>query len=249
MLPGSVVASGGNADLANAYAAAALGVPATVFVPETSSPTKLQRLTEYGATVVRHGHEYAEAYDAAQQHVVRTGALYCHAYDQPEVCAGAGTLGLELLEQLDALGEQVDTVLVAVGGGGLLAGVATAVDARMNVVGVEPELAPTLRSAVDSLGARRLGTIAWDVVRQIGVTSVLVGDDAISAARSEMWHRYRLAIETGAAAPVAALLSGRYRPQKHERIAVVLCGANTDAADLSDAAERSDRQWRPSAAS
>ena len=246
---GVVVASGGNAGLANAYAARAVGVPATVFVPVTASPAKLRRLREYGALVEVGGREYAEAYDAAMAHVDRTGAVYCHAYDQPEICAGAGTLGLELLAQLDAgsSDSSVDTVLVAVGGGGLMAGVATALEGRARVVGVEPAGAPTLHRALeagtptdvavggvaaDSLGARRLGSLAWDVVERVGVTGVLVDDDAIVAARRAVWNRYRLALEHGAAAPVAALLTGAYRPADGEGVAVVLCGANTDPADL-----------------
>ena len=244
---GIVVASGGNAGLANAYAAAAVGVPATVFVPETSSPTKLRRLHEYGALVEVRGQEYAEAYDAAMEHVGRTGAVYCHAYDQPEICAGAGTLGLELLDQLDETGREVDTVLVAVGGGGLMSGVATALEGRASVVGVEPTGAPTLHSALasggpvdvavsgvaaDSLGARRLGSIAWAVASRLGVGSVLVDDDAVMAARQAMWDRFRVVLEPGAAAPVAALVSGAYRLAEGERVAVVLCGANTDPSDL-----------------
>ena len=244
---GIVVASGGNAGLANAYAAAAVGVPATVFVPATATAAKLRRLREYGALVEVRGQEYAEAAEGAMAHVERTGAVLCHAYDQPEICAGAGTLGLELLEQLDLLGQEVDTVLVAVGGGGLMAGVATAVAGRASVVGVEPATAPTLGRALaagepvdvtvsgvaaDSLGARRLGSIAWDVASRCGVTGVLVDDDAILAARRATWDRYRLVLEAGAAVPVAALLSGAYRPAAGERVAVVLCGANTDPADL-----------------
>jgi threonine dehydratase len=244
---GIVVASGGNAGLANACAAARLGVPATVFVPETAPPIKLSRLVEYGAHVVRRGSEYAEAHEAAMEQVERTGALYCHAYDQLEICAGAGTLGVELLEQLAAVDEQVDTVLVAVGGGGLLAGVVTAAQGRLRVVGVEPTLAPTLHAALanggpldvavsgvaaDCLGARRLGAIAWDVVQRAGVTSVLVDEDAIMKARQQLWSRYRLAVEAGAAVTVAALASGAYRPEPNERIAVILCGANTGPSDL-----------------
>ena len=244
---GIVVASGGNAGLAHAYAAASLGVPAKVFVPQISSPAKLARLESLGATVVIGGEEYADALDAAMEDVAQTGAVYCHAYDQPEVCAGAGTLGLELLDQLDAVGDEVDTVLVAVGGGGLLAGVAVAVEGRAQVVAVEPELAPTLHAALeagapvdvpvsgvaaDSLGARRVGDIAWDVASRLGVTSVLVSDDAMVAARYQLWDRYRLVVETGAAAALAALTSGAYSPQPDERIAVVLCGANTDTATL-----------------
>ena len=245
---GIVVASGGNAGLANAYAATAIGVPATVFVPETASPAKLRRLEQYGAHVEVRGQEYADAYDAATEHVARTGAISCHAYDQPEICAGAGTLGLELLDQLDGLGREVDTVVVAVGGGGLMAGVATAVEGRARVVGVEPTNAPTFKGALeaggpvdvsvsgvaaDSLGARRLGSIAWEVASPLGVTGVLVDDDAIVAARQAVWDRYRLVLEHGAATPVAALLSGAYRPEAGERVAVVLCGANTDPSDLS----------------
>jgi threonine dehydratase len=244
---GVVVASGGNAGLANAYAAVALGVPATVFVPTIASPTKLRRLHEYGALVVQAGTEYAEAHAAALERVAETGAVYCHAYDQPEVCAGAGTLGLELREQLAELGREVDTVMVAVGGGGLMAGVATAFEGVARVVGVEPEAAPTLNEAqaagapvdvavsgvaADSLGARRLGSIAWEVAARCSVHGVLVDDDAIVAARRAVWDRYRVVLEAGAAAPVAALLSGRYRPERGERLAVVLCGANTDPSDL-----------------
>lgn len=244
---GIVVASGGNAGLANAFAARAIGVPATVFVPTTSSPTKVRRLREYGATVVATGTEYAEAYAVAMDHVAGTGAVHCHAYDQPEICAGAGTLGAELIEQMDAEGRAIDTVLVAVGGGGLMAGVSTAVEGRARVVGVEPAGAPTLHTALvhgepldvavsgvaaDSLGARRVGSIGWEVARRTGVTSVLVDDVALLDARRQVWDRYRMALEVGAAAPVAALLSGAYVPADGERVAVVLCGANTDPADL-----------------
>jgi threonine dehydratase len=244
---GIVVASGGNAGLANAYAARVVGVPATVFVPTTSSPTKVRRLREYGATVVPAGTEYADAYDAAMDHVAGAGAVYCHAYDQPEVCAGAGTMGLELLDQLAIRGREVDTVLLAVGGGGLMAGVATALPDSARVVGVEPTGAPTLQAALeaggpvdvavsgvaaDSLGARRLGSIAWDVARRRGVRGVLVDDAALVHARRQVWERYRLPLEAGAAAPVAALLCGAYVPSDDERVAVILCGANTDPSDL-----------------
>jgi threonine dehydratase len=247
---GVVVASGGNAGLANAYAAAQLGVPATVFVPTTSSPAKLARLRSYGATVVLHGEEYAEAFEAAMEHVASTGAVYCHAYDQPEIVAGAGTLGLELLEQLDELGRGVDTVLVAVGGGGLLSGVTTAGDGRAPGVGVEPATAPTMSTALargapvdvpvsgvaaDSLGARRLGSIAWEVARGADVPCVVVDDDAIVAARRQLWDRYRVLVEVGAAAAPAAVTCGAYRPAADERVAIVLCGANTDPSDLATA--------------
>lgn len=242
---GLVVASGGNAGLANAYAAAKLGVPAVVFVPENAPAVKVARLEAYGARVFAAGAEYATAFAAAQEHVERTGALYCHAYDQPEIAAGAGTLALELLEQAT---KPVDTVVVAVGGGGLMSGVAAALeDLPVRVVGVEPEQAPTLRAALqageptdvkvsgvaaDSLGARRVGDIAFEVARRTGVHSLLVDDPAIIAARALLWDRWRIVVEHGAATALAALTSGAHRPEPEERTAIVLCGANTNPADL-----------------
>lgn len=241
---GIVVASGGNAGVANAYAAARLGVPATVFVPESAPAFKVARLEELGASVVLEGSEYAAAQDAAQRAAARTGALLCHAYDQPDIAAGAGTLALELLEQVP---DGLDTVLVAVGGGGLMAGVAAALEGRAQVVGVEPTTAPTLSRALeegrpvdvavsgvaaDSLGARRLGEIAFDVATRTGVRSVLVSDDDLREARAMLWSRWRIVVEHGAAAAWAALTSGRYRPAADERLGIVLCGANTDPSDL-----------------
>ncbi|MFI6824668.1 threonine/serine dehydratase [Micromonospora sp. NPDC050187] len=240
---GVVTASGGNAGVAVAYAAARLGVPAEIFVPTISAPAKVRRLHALGATVVQVGREYAEAYQAATARAAETGAAFCHAYDQPAMVAGAGTLGVELWEQTGG----VDTVLVAVGGGGLMAGVAAALDGLARVVGVEPAGAPTLHAALaarrptdvpvsgvaaDSLGARRLGRIAFDVAVDCGVRSLLVGDDDLVAARRWLWDRHRLVVEHGAAAALAALTAGAYRPEPGERVAVVLCGANTDPADL-----------------
>ena len=241
---GIVVASGGNAGLANAFAAARLGVRATVFVPETAPAVKVARLRELGAEVVLEGSEYAAAYDAAQRRVGESGALYCHAYDQPDIAAGAGTLALELLDQVPG---GFDSVLVAVGGGGLMAGVAAALEGAAGVVGVEPTGAPTLHAALDagrpvdvpvsgiaadSLGARRLGDIAFDVATRTGVQSVLVSDDDLREARALLWSQWRLVVEHGAAAALAALVSGAYRPTADERVVVVLCGANTDPSDL-----------------
>jgi threonine dehydratase len=240
---GVVAASGGNAGLAVAYAAARDGVPARVFVPATAPAVKVARLRELGAEVVAVGERYADAYEAATADAEATGALFCHAYDQPEVCAGQGTLALELLEQAGA----VDTVLVAVGGGGLMAGVAAALEGRARVVGVEPRTVPTFAAALaagrpvdvpvsgvaaDSLGATRLGAIAWDVARRTGAGSVLVDDDDVVAARRLLWERHRLVVEHGAATVVAALRSGAYAPADGERVALVLCGANTSPADL-----------------
>jgi threonine dehydratase len=240
---GVVAASGGNAGLAVAHAAAALGVPAEVFVPRNAPPVKVARLRDLRAKVHQVGSEYAEAYEAAVAHAAGTGAVLCHAYDQQDVCAGQGTLGRELLEQVDG----VDTVIVAVGGGGLLAGVAAAVEGRARVVAVEPAGTPTLHAALsaggpvdvavsgiaaDSLGARRCGDIAHAVAARTGVRAVLVNDEDLVRARRLLWARYRIAIEHGAAAALAAVLTGGYRPDPEERVAVVLCGANTDPADL-----------------
>jgi threonine dehydratase len=241
---GVVAASGGNAGLAVAYAAAEQGLPARVHVPAAAPAVKVARLHAYGAEVVQAGSNYAEASEMAAKHAADTGALLCHAYDQPEVCAGQGTLALELLEQTAG---QVDTVLVAVGGGGLMAGVAAATEGRARVVGVEPDTIPTLHAALvaggpvdvnvsgiaaDSLGASRLGDIAYAVAIRTGVQSVLVDDVDIVAARQYLWDRYRLATEHGGATALAALLAGAYQPEPGERIAIVLCGANTDAATL-----------------
>lgn len=240
---GVVAASGGNAGLAVGYAARRLGVPAEVYVPATAPEVKVAKLRRLGATVVRHGREYAEAYEAATKRTAETGALFCHAYDQPEICAGQGTVGRELLEQVGGL----DTVLVAVGGGGLLAGLATALDGVARAVAVEPESVPTLHAALaagrpvdvevsgvaaDALGARRVGDIAYDVAVRTGVTSVLVDEARIVEARRLLWDRYRTVVEHGTAAAFAALTSGAYRPADGERVAVLLCGANTDPADL-----------------
>ncbi|MCZ2404281.1 threonine/serine dehydratase [Paenarthrobacter sp. Z7-10] len=245
---GVVAASGGNAGLAHAYAAARLGVPATVFVPETAPRIKVQRLLQYKATVRQVGAEYAEAYGAAIEFVQSSGALFCHAYDQLEVAAGAGTIAEEIFEDLP----DVDTIAVAVGGGGLYAGIAAAAEGRANVVAVEPVNIPTLHAALragkpvdvpvsgvaaDSLGARRVGEIAFSMASRVPPTSVLVGDHDIVAARQDLWSEYRIPAEYGAAAALAAFSSGAYVPRKGERIAVVVCGANTDPSTLEDSGD------------
>jgi threonine dehydratase len=241
---GVVAASGGNAGLAFGYAAGQLGVPAEVFVPRTTPAMKLARLHATGATVVQHGTEYQEAYQAARHREAETGALFCHPYDQPAVVAGQGTLGLELVDQL---GDQFDTVLVGVGGGGLMAGLAIALAGTATVVGVEPFAAATLAAALaaggpvdvpvggvaaDSLGARRIGEIAYRAATGHQVGTRLVTDEAIMAARRLLWERWRIAVEPGGAAALAALAGGGYRPEPDERVVVVLCGANTDPSDL-----------------
>lgn len=241
---GVVVASGGNAGLAVAFAAGRTRVPARVYVPETVPSVKLAKLHDLGADVVRVGTKYADTYAEAATCAAQTGALYCHAYDQTEVCAGQGTLGLELLEQT---GAELDTVLLAVGGGGLMAGVAAATESYARVIGVESRTVPTLHAArtadepvdvavsgvaSDSLGASRLGEHAYAVARRAGVGSVLVDDEDIIAARQQLWDNYRLAVEHGTAAAFAALRTGAYRPEPGERLAIVLCGGNTDVTDL-----------------
>ncbi|GAA1674555.1 threonine/serine dehydratase [Kribbella yunnanensis] len=240
---GVVAASGGNAGLASAYAARELGVPARIFVPVNAPAPKVAKLRTLGAEVVQVGNEYAEAYAAALIARDETDALLVHAFDQPEIVAGQGTIGLELLEQVDAF----DTVLVAVGGGGLVAGIATGVGDRAKVIGVEPVLAPDLHRALeagqpvdgpvggvaaDSLGSRRLGDIAFAVAQREGIGSLLVEEEAIITARRKLWHDYHLAVEHGAATAFAALDSGVYQPAAGERVVVLVCGANTDPATL-----------------
>ncbi|MEU8658599.1 threonine/serine dehydratase [Actinoplanes philippinensis] len=236
---GLVAASGGNAGLAAAYAARELGHSVEVFVPVTAPAVKVAKLGKLGARVVQEGGEYAEAYAAAVVRAEETGALFCHAYDDPEMVAGNGTLGLEL--------DGFDTVLVAVGGGGLIAGVIAALSGKARIVGVEPVGACALHAALragrpvdvpvsgvaaDSLGARRAGDIAFELARAAKIDSVLVEDGAIIEARRRLWDEYRIVVEHGTAAAHAALLSGAYRPEPGERVVVLLCGANTDPADL-----------------
>lgn len=250
---GVIAASGGNAGLAHAFAARALGLPATVFVPETVSAVKLAGLRTYGARVRLVGREYAEAYEAAVVESERTGALFCHAYDQPGVIAGAGGVAAELLEQ--SVGSGPDAVVVSVGGGGLLAGTLAALPDDVAVVAVEPALAPTFQAAVhaghpvdvevggcaaNSLGARRIGEHLQAALPDERVHSVLVGEDDIREARSWLWRTRRIAVEEGAACALAAVLTGQV-PSGLTRVSVILCGANTDPSDLTDTGDRSSR--------
>jgi threonine dehydratase len=240
---GVIAASGGNAGLAVAYAAEQLGLHAEIFVPVSASPVKVARLRTLGAVVNVTGAHYADAFAASQERAAATGALVVHAYDQPEVAAGQGTLARELQDQQPG----VDTVLVAVGGGGLIAGLATWLEGRARVVAVEPERCPTMATAlergepvdvevggiaVDSLGARRVSEDALLACRRAGAVSVLVSDEAIAAARKLLWDRLRVAAEPGGACAVAALSAGAYRPSPGERVAAIVCGGNTDLAGL-----------------
>lgn len=237
---GIVVASGGNAGLAAAHAAHELGHRATVFVPAGAPVAKVSRIEALGGQVHAVGATYAEALEASARHAEQTGAVVIHAYDQPEIVAGAGTLAAELPE--------VDTVLVAVGGGGLIGGIAAWFSGSAKVVGVEPEGSPTLGAAMaagapvdidasgvasDSLGARRIGSLCWEQVEAGHVDDciVLPGEELV-AARHDLWNRFRVVSEVGGAAAWAALQSGAYSPAPGERVAAIICGANTDPADL-----------------
>ncbi|MFI6295621.1 serine/threonine dehydratase [Nonomuraea sp. NPDC050790] len=240
---GVIAASGGNHGLAVAYAARALGVRAEIFVPTVTSPVKLAGLRALGAEITQTGAIYSAAAEAAAKRAAETGALPVHAYDQAEVIAGQGTLARELSEQAPDL----DTVLVAVGGGGLAAGVALGLREGVRLVVVEPALIPALHRALaagrpvpvevsgvgaDALGATQVGGLAFEVLSGAGVESVLVSDEAIIEARRLLWSEHRLAVEHAGAAAYAALLSGAYRPRDGERVAVVVCGSNTDPATL-----------------
>jgi threonine dehydratase len=238
---GVVAASGGNHGAAVAYAASRLGVSATVFVPNITSPAKAERIREYGATLVVAGERYADALAASEAHVARSGAMPVHAFDQPETLLGQGTVGMEL--EADAPG--VDTLLVAVGGGGLIGGIAAWYRGRVKVVAVESDGAPTLHAAfaagrpvdapaggiaADSLAPRRVGSLVYPIARaHVAPEVVLVSDDEIRRAQAALWSALRVVAEPGGAAAFGALLSNRYRPAPGERVAVLLCGGNTTA--------------------
>lgn len=241
---GVIVASGGNAGIATAAAARALGVACEVFVPTISSPAKQAKLRELGARVVVTGAAYSDALQACLARQQQTGALLTHAYDQSEVVAGAGTLALEI----EAQGGVPDSVLVSVGGGGLIGGIAAWFGQRSRVVALEPEFAPTLFDArragepvdvavsgiaADSLGARRIGSIAWEIAQRHVASALLLPDAAIRQAQLTLWKQLKLAVEPAAALGLAALQTGAYVPGDDERVCLVLCGANLDPATLS----------------
>lgn len=238
-----VAASGGNFGLAVAYAASRLGITADIFIPATSPPAKIARLREHGAGVHVIDGYYADALVASEEFVRERDALFAHAYDQLEVVAGQGTCGREMQEQVP----DADTVMVAVGGGGLIGGIASWYRGAARIIGVETAQTPTLYEAraaggpvdvevgglaADSLGSRRLGQIAWEACRQWVTDSVLVTDGAVRDAQQWLWAHCRLVAEPGAATPIAALLSGAYRPAPDERVLVLVCGANTDPGSI-----------------
>ena len=240
---GVVAASGGNHGVAVAYAAQRLGVRATIFVPDITSPAKAERIKGYGAELMFAGARYADALAASETHVAQTGAMAVHAFDQPETLLGQGSVALEL--EQDA--PDIDTLLVAVGGGGLIGGIAAWYGGRTRVIAVEPEQAPTLHAAFERArrsmrrpaalpptASRRAGSgeLMFPIARAHVEKVVLVSDDAIRQAQAALWSRLRLVAEPGGAAAFAALLSGRYCPSPGERVAVLLCGANTTAVDF-----------------
>lgn len=234
---GVVAASGGNHGAAVAYAAMVLKTPAKIFVPSIAAPMKIARIKGYGADLVVGGERYADALAASETWLAQSGALAVHAYDQAETLLGQGGVGLELEEQAP----EIDTLLVAVGGGGLIGGISAWYGGKVKVIAVEPEAAPTLNMALkagkpveapaggiaaDSLAPKMIGSLMFPIAQQNIAESVLVTDEAIRAAQVALWDKLRLVAEPGGAAAFAALLSGRYMPKAGEKVAVLVCGSN-----------------------
>jgi threonine dehydratase len=239
-----VAASGGNHGAAVAYAAMRLKAPAKIFVPAISSPAKIERIRAYGADLVIEGDRYADALAASEMWVRESGAMPIPAFDQDETILGQGSLGAELDEQAP----DIDTLLVAVGGGGLIAGIAAWYAGRVKVIGVEPLASPTLTKALaagrpidveagglaaDSLAPRRVGDRVFPIAQAHVHGVLLVTDEAIVASQKALWEKLRVVAEPGAAAAFAALLSGAYKPASDERIGVIISGGNTTAVNFS----------------
>jgi threonine dehydratase len=241
---GVVAASGGNHGVAVAFAAKKFNVPARIFVPSVASPAKRQRIEEYGAKLVIAGERYADSLEASKLWQEKSGAMPIHAFDQMETLLGQGTVGLEIEEQAPEL----DTLLVAVGGGGLIGGIASWYRGKIKIVGIEPEAAPTLAKALeagrpvdaeaggiaaDSLAPRRVGELMFPIAQKFVDRVLLVSDDEIRAAQEQLWKVARVAAEPGGATGLAALTSCKYVPAKGERVGVLICGGNTTAVDFS----------------
>ncbi len=248
---GLVAASGGNHGAAVAYAARALGHKARIYVPEIAGQTKIDLIRSTGADFEVVPGSYADALEAAQAWETATGAMQIHAYDAPETVAGQGTLFAEW----EAQGLEADTLLVAVGGGGLIAGALAWLQGRRKVVAVEPATACALKSALmaghpvdvevggvaaNALGARRIGNICFDLAKEADLHSVIVSDAAIETAQHALWRDHRLLVEPAGATALAALMSGAYLPERGEKVAVLLCGGNIDPEPLSDPATQLD---------
>jgi threonine dehydratase len=240
---GVVAASGGNHGAAVAYAAMRLGIPAAIFVPSISSPMKIERIQSYGADLRVGGERYADAFAAGEEFAARSGALRVHAFDQAETLLGQGTLAMEIAQQIPG----VDTVLVAVGGGGLIGGIAAWFAGGAKIVAVEPEGAPTLKLALeagkpvdaptgsiaaDSLAPRRVGELMFPFAQRYVDSVVLVSDDDIRQAQRALWHGATIVAEPGGAAAYAAVLSRKYQPSARERVCVVVSGGNSAAVSL-----------------
>jgi threonine dehydratase len=240
---GVVAASGGNHGAAVAYAAMVLKIPAKIFIPSIASEAKVQRIRDYGADLVITGERYADALAASERWATESGALTVHAYDQPETLLGQGSVGLEFEQHAPHL----DSLLVAVGGGGLIGGVASWYANRIEIIGVEPEAAPTLHNALqaghpvdspaggiaaDSLAPKRVGELMFPIAQKFLSSAILVPDDAIQQAQQALWKVLRIVAEPGGAAAFAALLSGRYKPQPGERVGILVCGGNTAAVNF-----------------
>jgi threonine dehydratase len=234
---GVVAASGGNHGAAVAFAAMKLGKTATIYIPTVSSPAKLERIRSYGAHLVVTGDLYDDALAASREWAAESGAMPVHAYDQRETLAGAGSVGLEIEEQAPEL----DTLLVAVGGGGLIGGIAAWYGGRVRIIGVEPELCPTLSRALeagrpvdspaggiaaDSLAPKRVGELNFPIIQKHVERVALVTDEAIAGAQQALWSTVRVMAEPGGSAALSALLSGAYVPAPDERVGVVVCGGN-----------------------
>jgi threonine dehydratase len=240
---GVVAASGGNHGAAVAYAAKRLGKPARIYVPTISSPAKIARIRECGGELCVTGDRYADALAESQAWAASSGALQVHAFDQVETLLGQGTVALELDEQCAA----VDTLLVAVGGGGLIGGIAAWCAGKVRVIGVEPELSPTLARALeagrpvdapaggiaaDSLAPKQVGQLVFPIAQRYVDRVLLVADDEIRAAQRKLWDSLRFVAEPGGATAFAALLAGRYQPSAGEHVGVVVSGGNTTAVDF-----------------
>jgi threonine dehydratase len=240
---GVVAASGGNHGAAVAFAAMKRGVPAKIFVPSVASSAKIQQISAYGADLAICGERYADALAASEAWVAQSGAMPIHAFDQQETLLGQASVGLELEQQAPT----ITTLLVAVGGGGLIAGIAAWYQGRIKLVGVEPEQAPTLTRALaagrpvdaeaggiaaDSLAPRRVGELVFPIVQRYVSATVLVSDEAIRDAQRLLWKSLRVVAEPGGAAALAALTSGKYVAAANERVAVLVCGGNTTAVDF-----------------
>ena len=252
-LAGVVAASGGNHGVAVAYAAMKLGKRARIFVPVVASSEKIERIKACGAELVVTGERYADALAASEEWAEKSGALRVHAYDQMETLVGQGTVGLEFEEQ----SLQLDTLLVAVGGGGLIGGVAAWYEKRIKIIGVEPEVAPTLFCALragrpvdspaggiaaDSLAPRRVGELMFPIAQKFVHEDILVPDEAIQEAQEALWRVLRIATEPGGAAAFAALLTRRCEPKRGERVGVLVCGGNTTAVNFRQASGASGQK-------